>query len=255
VIRLIQAEFGKLFSTKLWLWMLVGAVALTALFVSLTIGFSDQATEQGGAPPLSSSIGLKNLFSAAAAANIWSLILGIIAVTGEFRHQTITPTFLATPHRGRVVIAKLITYALVGIAYGVATILVAIAIALPWLSAKNIDVSLGSDGIPGVLLGVAASVAVYSLLGVGLGALLRNQIAAVVGGLVFLLVVEPIVSAVPVVRDYYKWFPGGANNALTGAFQPNMNLLQQYQGGLLLVGYGLVFAILGTWLAVRRDVT
>lgn len=254
MIRLIRGEFGKLFTTKLWLWLLLGAVGLTALFVSLTIGFSDQAAQQG-APALSSSTGLKNLFSAAAAANVWSLILGIIGVTGEFRHQTVTPTFLATPHRGRVVIAKVIAYAISGIAYGLITIAVAIAIALPWLSAKNIDVSLGSDGIPGVLIGVAASVAVYALLGVGLGALLRNQIAAVVGALVYLLVVEQIISAVPVIRDYYKWFPGGANTALTGGFQPNVHLLQQYQGGLLLVAYGLVFAILGTWLAVRRDVT
>ncbi|HEV8562365.1 MAG TPA: hypothetical protein VGR06_39100, partial [Actinophytocola sp.] len=161
----------------------------------------------------------------------------------------------ATPHRGRVVIAKLIAYALNGIAFGVATIVLAIAIALPWLSAKNVDVSLGSNGIPGTLVGVAAGVAVYALLGVGLGALLRNQIAAVVGALVYLFVVEGLVGNLPGIRDYYKWFPGGANSALTGASQPNISLLQPYQGGLLLIGYGLVFAILGAWLAVRRDVT
>jgi hypothetical protein len=200
-------------------------------------------------------VGQRNLFSSAAAAGIFGLILGIIGVTGEFRHQTVTPTFLATPHRGRVVIAKLIGYALTGIGYGIATIVLAIAIALPWLSAKNVDVSLGSNGIPGTLVGVAAGVAVYTLLGVGLGALIRNQIAAVVGALVYLFVVEGLVGNLPTIRDYYKWFPGGANAALTGSSQPNLTLLQPYQGGLLLVAYGLVFAILGTWLAVRRDVT
>jgi ABC-2 type transport system permease protein len=153
------------------------------------------------------------------------------------------------------VIAKLVTYAIAGIAYGVATILLTLAIALPWLSAKDIDVSLGANGVPGVLVGVGAAVAVYALLGVGLGALLRNQIAAVVGALVYLFVVEQILSAVPVVRDAYPWLPGGANSALTGTFIPNVNLLEPYQGGLLLVAYGLVFAILGTQLAVRRDVT
>lgn len=253
MIRLIQAEFAKLFSTKLWLWMLLGAFGLAALGVSLTIGFDGQ---QGNpAPTLSTPEGQRNLFSAGGASNVWVLILGIIAVTGEFRHQTVTPTFLATPRRGRVVIAKLISYAIVGVGYGIATILLVLAIALPWLSAKNIDVSLGSNGIPGTLAGVGAAVAVYALLGVGLGALLRNQIAAVVGALVYLFVIEQILSAVPVVRDYYKWLPGGANSALVGTFLPNVKLLEPYQGGLLLVGYGLVFAILGTQLAVRRDVT
>jgi ABC-type transport system involved in multi-copper enzyme maturation permease subunit len=253
MIRLIQAEFVKLFSTKLWLWLLLGAFGLTALAVSLTIGFDGQ--EGNPAPPLTTEAGQKNLFSSAGASTVWALILGIIAVTGEFRHQTVTPTFLATPHRGRVVIAKLIAYAITGIGYGIATIILAIAIALPWTSAKDIDLSLGSNGIPAVLIGVAAAVAVYSLLGVGLGALIRNQIAAIVGALVYLFIVEGLVGNLPTIRDYYKWFPGGANSALTGTFTPNVTLLEPYQGGLLLVAYGLVFAGLGTWLAMRRDVT
>ena len=253
MIRLIQAEFGKLFSTKLWLWLLLGALGLTALAVSLTIGFDGQ--NGNPAPKLNTPEGQRNLFSSAGASTVWALILGIIAVTGEFRHQTVTPTFLATPHRGRVVIAKLIAYAVTGIGFGVATIAVALAVALPWLSSKNIDVSLGSNGIPGTLVGVVTGVTVYSLLGVGLGALIRNQIAAVVGALVYLFVIEGFVSALPTIRNYYKYFPGGANSALTRQTQPNFALLQPYQGGLLLVAYGLVFAILGTWLAVRRDVT
>ncbi|HEU5469764.1 MAG TPA: ABC transporter permease subunit [Actinophytocola sp.] len=251
--RLVQAEFGKLFSTKLWLWLLLGALGFTALFVSLTIGFEGQ--EGNPVPPLSTPEGQRNLFSSASAAGIFALILGIIAVTGEFRHQTATPTFLATPRRGRVISAKLLGYAVTGVGYGILTIAAAIAIALPWTSAKDIELTLTENGIPAVLFGVAASVAVYALLGVGVGALIRNQIAAVVGALVYLFLVEQIVSAVPVVRDYYKWLPGGANNALTGTFVPSVDLLEPWQGGLLLVGYALVFAVLGTVLAVRRDVT
>lgn len=252
--RLIQAEFGKLFSTKLWLWLLLGALGFTALVVSVTIGFDGQ--QGNAAPSLATPAGQRNLFSSAGAAAIFALILGIIAVTGEFRHQTVTPTFLATPHRGRVVIAKLVGYAVTGVGYGVLTIALAVAIALPWTSAKGIDLTLSENGIPEVLLGVAASVAVYAVLGVGVGALVRNQIAAVVGALVYLFVVENIVLLVPVLRDYYKWFPGGANSALTGNFQPGATeLLEPWQGGLLLAGYALVFAILGTWLSVRRDVT
>jgi ABC-2 type transport system permease protein len=253
VIGLIRAEFGKLFTTFLWLWLLLGAFALTALIVGITIGLDGSAGNPS--PRLTTPEGQRNLFSASAASGLFALILGIIAVTGEFRHQTVTPTFLASPRRGRVVLAKLVVYAITGIGYGIATIAVAVAMALPWLSAKNIDISLSSNGIPGTMAGVVAGVAVYALLGVGLGALIRNQIAAVVGSLVYLFVVEGLVSSIPTVRDYYKYFPGGANSALTGAVQPGVTLLVPYQGGLLLVAYGLAFAALGTWLAIRRDVT
>lgn len=253
MIRLVGGEVRKLFTTKLWLWMVLGAIAITAMFMSFTIALD--GSEGNPQPPLSTPEGQRNLFGVAAASGVFVLILGIIAITGEFRHQTVTPTFLATPRRGRVVIAKLVTYALVGIGYGVVVVAFAIALALPWLAAKGIDISLSGNGIPGSMVGTLAGVAVYAVLGIGVGALVRNQIAAIVGSLVYLFVIEAFASTLPTVRDYYKYFPGGANSALTGASQPGTTLLEPWQGGLLLVAYGVVFAFAGTWLAVRRDVS
>lgn len=253
MIRLIEGEFRKLFTTKLWLWMALGAVAITAMFMSFTIALDGS---QGNPQPLlSTPEGQRNLFSVAGASGVFVLILGIIAITGEFRHQTVTPTFLATPRRGRVVIAKLVTYALAGIGYGVLVTAFSIALSLPWLAAKDVDISLSTNGIPGAIGGVIAGIAVYCVLGVGVGALVRNQIAAVVGSLVYLFVVEAFAANLPTIRDYYKYFPGGANAALTGSTQPGTTLLEPWQGGLLLVAYGVVFAVAGSWLAVRRDVS
>ncbi len=251
--RLVLGELKKLFTTRLWLWLLLGAIAMTAMFMSFTIAFD--GTEGNPQPPLSTPEGQRNLFGIAASSGVFALILGIIAMTGEFRHQTVTPTFLATPRRGRVVIAKLVTYALVGVGYGLVVVAFAIALALPWLAAKNIDISLTANGLPGSLGGTLAGVAVYAVLGVGIGALVRNQIAAVVGALVYLFVIEAFASALPPIRDYYQYLPGGANAALTGASQPGTPLLEPWQGGLVLVAYGLVFAVAGTRLAVRRDVS
>jgi ABC-2 type transport system permease protein len=253
MIRLIGGEVRKLFTTKLWLWMLLGAIAITALFMSFTIALD--GSEGNPQPPLSTPEGQRNLFGVAGAAGVFVLILGIIAITGEFRHQTVTPTFLATPHRGRVVIAKLVTYALAGIGYGAAVIAFAVALALPWLAAKDIDISLTGNGIPGAMAGTLAGVAVYAVLGVGVGALVRNQIAAIVGSLVYLFVIEAFASALPKIRDYYQYFPGGAYAAVTGTSQPGVDLLEPWQGGALLVAYGVVFSFAGTWLAVRRDVS
>jgi hypothetical protein len=94
---------------------------------------------------------------------------------------------------------------------------------------------------------------------VGLGALLRNQVGAIVGALVYLYVVEPLLSAFSATAAVYKWLPGGALEAMTTTFRGGPaavapDLLERWQGGLLLLGYGLVAALLGTLLAVRRDV-
>lgn len=253
MIRLVRGEFRKLFTTKLWLWLLLGAIAVTAMFLGFTIALD--GSEGNPQPPLSTPEGQRNLFGVAAAAGVFALILGIIAITGEFRHQTVTPTFLATPHRGRVVLAKLVTYALTGIGYGVVVVAFTIAMALPWLAAKDVDISLADNGIPGSMAGTVAGIAVYAVLGVGVGALVRNQIAAVVGSLVYLFVIEAFAATLPTIRDYYRYLPGGANSALTGASQPGTPLLEPWQGGLLLVAYGVVFTIAGTRLAVHRDVS
>jgi hypothetical protein len=95
---------------------------------------------------------------------------------------------------------------------------------------------------------------IYAVIGVGIGALLRNQVGAIVGSLVYLFVVEAVVAGVGALQGAYKWLPGGAVAAITTNFQAP-ELLEPWQGGLLLLGYGLLAAVLGTVLAVRRDVT
>ncbi|HEY9475292.1 MAG TPA: hypothetical protein VIS06_15780, partial [Mycobacteriales bacterium] len=100
-----------------------------------------------------------------------------------------------------------------------------------------------------------ASVAIFGIIGVGLGVLVRNQVAAVIGGLAYLFVLEPLVRVIPYVRDAYKYLPGGANEALTQAnAQRGADLLNAWAGGTVLVGWGLLFVILGTIITIRRDV-
>jgi ABC-2 type transport system permease protein len=252
--RLIAAEFHKLFTTRLWLWLLLGAMALTALYASLAITFAD--TPDTWTPPLSSPAGQRTLFSiAAGGAGTLLAVLAAIGLTGEFRHHTATTTFLATPHRGRVVLAKLVTYGLVGAGYAIACLTTIVAIALPWLAARDIHVSLAGNGIPATMASVIAAVAIFGLVGVGLGALLRDQVATVVGLLVYLFVAEPIVTRIPALHSWTIYLPGEAENALTQVSLTNQQFLQPWQGGLLFAAYGLAFALAGTLLTIRRDVT
>lgn len=253
MIRLVAGEARKLFSTWLWLWLLVGSVGLTALYASLAIAFGSDPDNP--TPPLSSPEGQRTVFSVGQGAGALVAVLGAIGYTSEFRHKTATATFLATPHRARVMLAKLVVYPVVGAAYGVVCLASTSAIALVWLSAKEIPVSLWRNGIPATMAGVVIAVALFAALGVGLGALLREQVAAVVSLLVYLFVAEPIVTRIPALQDWSMYLPGSASAALTRVSQAGQEFLAPWQGGLVLVGYVLVCAAAAAQLSVRRDVT
>lgn len=248
---LIRAEFRKLVTTRLWWLLLIVAGVLTAVATSAAIGFAEP-----GPLGLDTAGGQRIVLAQGSAASPIVAILGIIAVTGEFGHQTATPTFLATPRRGRVVLAKLITYAVVGIAYGAACTGLVLAIALPWLSAKGVDYTLSAGETARSLVGVGAALALYAVVGVGVGALVRNQIAAVVGLVVYLFIVGPILSGVQATSGVAKFQPWQASNSLT-RLQPSENavMLTQLQGGLTLVAWAILLAWLGTRLTIRRDIT
>jgi ABC-type transport system involved in multi-copper enzyme maturation permease subunit len=247
---LIAGEFRKLFTT--WLWLLLAAMAITALYAILDIAFAD--APDTFTLPLSTPQGQRTLLAAGVGAAPLAAVLGAIGLTGEFRHRTATATFLATPHRGRVVVAKLIAYALAGGGYGLAGIAVTIAIALPWLASKDIDLVAGGSAIAATLAGVTAAVAVFAMLGVGLGALLREQVATVAGLLLYLFVVERVLTSIATMDRWTSYLPGQAQEALVGSTLTNQRLLEPWQGGLVLAGYGLVLALAGTRLAIRRDV-
>ncbi|WP_433003373.1 hypothetical protein [Kribbella sp. CA-294648] len=254
MVRLIRGEFAKLLSTRLWLWLLLATMALTALFASLNIAFNDDPDTL--APPLASAAGQRLLFgTAAGGAQTLVAVLAAIGMTGEYRHRTATTTFLTTPHRSQVVAAKLITYALTGGAYGIACVAVVTAIAWPWLTALGIDPTLTGNGIPATVAGVIAAVTAFAVLGVGLGALLRDQVAAVVGLLVYLFVAEPIVTRISALQDWAVYLPGPSASALTQITLTDQDFLAPWQGGAVLVAYGLVVAAAGLWRTVRVDLT
>jgi ABC-2 type transport system permease protein len=253
VIGLIRSELRKLFTTQVWFWMLIGSLALAALSVVGTI--LTDGSDGNPAPRLTTVEGQRNLFGSGAAGTIFICVLGIIGITSEYRHLTATPTFLITPVRAKVIAAKLISYAVLGVGYALCNIVLVIAMVLPWLSAKDIDVSITGNGIPMVFLATLVATAIYGILGIGIGALIRNQIAAVSITLVYLFVIESLLSVIPGVKEGYRFFPGAAGQAVVQAVNTNATLLEPWQGGLLLAGYGVLFAALATRLTVRRDVT
>lgn len=245
---LIQAELLKLRTTRTFRLYVVASLA----FVPVTIALALNGAGKDGNAALESSEGVRNVIAAASAGTLMLLLIGILVMAGEFRHNTATSTFLLSPDRSRVVGAKLAATGLVGVGVAIASSLLTLAIALPWLSAEGVDVGPRAGDIGIVLLGALLATVVSAVAGVGVGALVPNQTVAVTVALVWMMTVEALlVSFKP---EIGRWLPGGASSALTEVATANGGLLPMWGGALLLAGYGLVFATAGTRLLLRRDI-
>jgi hypothetical protein len=261
VTRLLAAEvrkFGTIWST----WLIFGITALAVAVFGTIVGFvrPGRRTRDLLEPLRGTSRWFDLVFSTLSIALDLALVLGILCVTGEYRHKTVTPTYLAEPRRGRVVVAKLLASAGGGAVIAVVGGVVALGLGLSVVGA-----GIGTGGrmlteyghvFPGILAGSV----LYAVYGVGLGALLKNQVVALVTGLGVAAVVEPIIDAA--VPSVGRWLPGQAAQALysvtahAGGFgSGTTNLVAWWQGALALLGYGLVLAVFGSLTTLRADVT
>ena len=247
MIRLVRAELVKLRTTR----TTTIVTAALAAYAGVVVFFTMTTAGEQGNPPLDADSLRQLLAGPSRVLYVAALLVGILVLAGEFRHQTITQAFLVTPTRGLVLTAKLATGALVGLLCAAVTTATTIAVGLPWLAAKAVPAPL-SGTVGREVAGIVAAAALWGALGVAVAALVRNQVAAIVGALLWVLVVEgvlPLVLGAPALR---RWLPGGAADAL---ISPGGQHLSMWAGGLLLVGYAAVLAALGTRYAVRRDIT
>ncbi len=245
---LIRAELLKLHTTRMF-WLNVTAALA---FVPISIALAVHTAGQPGSPILDSNAGVRNVIAAASSGGLMLLVIGILMIAGEFRHNTATATFLVSPDRKRVVEAKLAAATLVGLAIAAVASILTLAIALPWLAANHVDVASYTGTVALTLFGALAATALSALAGVGIGALVRNQTVAVTVTLIWILTIESLL--VGFVPEIGRWLPGGAASALTGVATHKGGLLPAWAGALLLTAYGLAFATAGGRVIQRRDI-
>lgn len=264
----LRSEFTKLLTTRIW-WVLAIILAVYVAFTAGVLGAAFGGVLPGAidAPPMGDLHPL--IYSVAVTIGyVFPVILGTLSVTGEVRHQTLTPTFLATPRRGVVLAAKLTVAFIFGTIYGVVALLAAVAVGSPLLLAG--DLSTGLDDPETWLMFARAVLAmgIWAVIGVGLGALIPNQIAAIVVLLAFTQFVEPILRTVGMLVDVFadvgRFFPGAAGDALVGSSifsamagpaGASGGLLDWWQGGLVLLGFAVVTTVAGSLTTWRKDVT
>ncbi|HEV3479364.1 MAG TPA: hypothetical protein VG144_07930 [Gaiellaceae bacterium] len=236
------------------------AVGLTLGLLALVgLGAAATASEAGG-DDRGATVGW-DLLEVVSIAAIFTLIFGILVVTWEYRHGTITQTYLATPKRERVVGVKLVVAFMLGATLAAVAIAVVLVVARFWLS---YELEQGHWELAGrTVLGAA----LWGVLGAGLGALLQSQIGAIISAFVWFLVAEPLLGFTlgeltdSSIGDY---FPGGALDRLQETSQGVEIGSEEFLGeaepyglwaaAVLASAYAAAFAGLGMASALWRDV-
>jgi ABC-2 type transport system permease protein len=243
VIDLVAAEWLKLRTTRLLYGMAAAAVLLSSAAVAGAVLSADDA----GA--LTSSSGIQQVLSVTGTGAILVLVTGILVSAGEHRHGTAADTFLTTPQRHRVVGAKLALGAAVGLVAGVVTSATSVGVAIALYGTRGATFPFGDAEVWRTLAGALAYTTLFAVLGVALGALVRNQVLAVTAALAWLAVVEHVV--VNLVPDVGRWLPAAAGQAIVST--PLEDLLSPIAGAAVLTTYSLTAALAGLGVTARRD--
>jgi ABC-2 type transport system permease protein len=243
VIAQVRAELLKIRTTRTTLGIVLGMIALILLF-SLLSGLRTKA------PSLTSIDDQRAQLSVGNLAGIFSALAGVMLVASEYRHGTIRPTFIFTPRRSRVIVAKLGAGLLAGIVFGVLGEGLGFAIGYACITGRGIDYALNAGQTTQLLLGTLAGIALWSALGVGIGTIVRNQVGAIIGLLAWGFVAENLLFAfAPAVGRFALVH---AQVSLAGF--TSKHLLPAAAGGAILLAWTIAFALTATTLAARRDV-
>jgi ABC-2 type transport system permease protein len=261
-------EWRRVMTTRLW-WILLGGMAVyvgaLGAFVAGSFLFAPGANtgrtlDTNDPAVIASLYGLWPTL-----AYVFPLVLGIMAVTSDEAHRTATSTFLAVPARGTVLGARALAQAGMGALFGVVAALATGAPVVLLLSVKGHALMLGEAHVAGHTVGGVVSFALWAVFGVGIGALVRNQVVALALAIGFSQLVEPIarvgLSLISPLKSVSSYLPGAAGDALGGSSLLAVSgtgdaaLLSQWAGGLVLAAYAAVLLAAGTAALARRDIT
>lgn len=236
-MRLLRSELLKLRTVRTT-WTMIGIGLLAeALFAGLYVGLVS-LNDVGPIDEVLTGTGLLMLML---------LVLGVLSITTEFRHGTASTTFLAEPRRHPVMAAKLGAVLLTGIVAGLAYVAVNGGLALPLFESREGSLPPTGD-IVSVYAGVVASFALLGAFGLGIGAIVRNQVGAIIAAFAFFFVLSSLPELLP--GDIGDYFPAQAVGSLHGLPEEGLG---QVAGGLVLAAWSLALILIGTLLIRRRD--
>jgi ABC-2 type transport system permease protein len=236
--RLIKAEFRKILTTKMWWALLIPAVLLAVGWGWLAAEFftdvADELDDVIDDAGVQANFGEVSWAALALTrgmnfATLFPMVFGALALSSEISRKTITTSFLTAPNRASVLGAKAVTYALWGAMFGVVV-----------AGAASLGVVIGAESriLPGagdwllILLAGVLSCVLWTLLGMGVGALLGSTVGTLVLLLVYAALVGPvselILTGATEGSHVAGWMPNGSANGLTGSTATAL-LLSEFQ--------------------------
>ncbi|MER7276731.1 ABC transporter permease [Dactylosporangium sp. NPDC000244] len=263
--RLIKAEFRRLFATRMWSGLLFAAVLLGGGLMG-AMALVGPENFDPPVPGLDTETGIRSILGILGYTAFVPAAVGTVAVTSEYRHRTAAVTFLFAPRRWQVLAAKLATYGVAGLAYGLILAGTGAAALFTVAAARGVPLGLPTGTIVALLARIGLAMVVYLLIGIGVGALVRNQIAALAVVIGYLYMGETLLMMIPGVNRLYPVLPGGATASLTDftyladAMSQELGssavqLLPPAAGALLLLAYALAAASVAVVIPMRRDIT
>jgi ABC-2 type transport system permease protein len=246
----IRSEWLKVRTVRSWWAYLIVIVLLTGVAVAGTIG---SAEDDAARATLDHQLGLVESVGIAV---LLAILLGITIVTAEFRHGTVTPTFLIEPHRERVLAAKAITGTALALGFALLSLVIVAAIALTWFAIIDVETHLGEAELWERTAQQFLSAALWALLGVAIGSVVHSQVAALVGTLVWIFLGETLLPGLFGLIDFDWATPYLPFRALDAADGTGGEDLLSYEGGIAVsLGWVALLGAAGTVRTRRRDIT
>jgi ABC-2 type transport system permease protein len=243
MIAQIRAELLKLRTTRTTIALILAMIALILLFTLL----DGLLTHPGG---LASRQDQRQLLSVSSFTAVFAALAGVLLVTSEYRYGTIRPTVLFNPARSRVLAAKAVAGALAGLAFGVLGEAAGWAAGYAALDGRGITVVLDSGDILLLTFGGLAGAALWGAIGAGLGAIIHNQVGAIVTLLAWGLVVDDLLFGLA--PSAGRFTPTRAADALMGLRADH--LLSPGAGAITLIAWAGALTVAGIALSARQDI-
>jgi ABC-2 type transport system permease protein len=243
VIPQLRAEVLKVRSTRTTLGLVLGMAALILLFVILT-ALLTSVNEMGQRDQQ------RDLYSIGSFAGLFAALAGIMLVTGEYRYGTIRPTYLFTPKRSTVLVAKVAASLVAGLVFALIGEILSVGVGGVILNERSISIALTHHDYWLLTIGTLIGTALWGGIGVGVGMIVRNQVGAIIGILAWGFVIQNLLFGLaPTVG---RWTPDSAQNGMMG--MTDSHLLDPGPGAVVLVGWTIAVCVAGAVMAARRDV-
>jgi len=259
----VRSELRKFFTTRLW-WGMAIAVFLSAAVFALAFGFlyTSSAMRQTGAPAGTPTQVANSVYTAGLGVGYLLLLtIGIMQIGSEYRHKTISGTFLATPKRSEAMLAKVVALLVIGAGYGLLSLVGAMGIGSIVLAARGHSAFPSSEVFRTAALSLLV-LGLWALIGLGAGILIPNQVAALLISVGVAWIVEPLavfgLQFWTFGREHIApYLPSQATSAVVNSVQGSANdvRLAWWAGALVLAAWAAALAGLGIWRTVRQDVS